>query len=64
MCSVDLWSGEQLPKVKLATSHDMDLKGLTPSMAFLTRSEVMSSFLARFATRAALDDPDERQAMS
>lgn len=40
-----------------------ELQDLTASMAFFTRSEVISSFLARFATRVALDEPDDRHAM-
>ena len=32
-------------------------------MAFLTRSEVMRPFPARFFTKAAFDEPEENQAI-
>ena len=38
--------------------------GFTDSIAFLTRSDVMRPFFARFVIRAALLEPEEAQAMS
>lgn len=38
-------------------------KARTPSIAFFTRSEVMRPFAARLFTRAALVEPELRQAM-
>lgn len=36
----------------------------TASMAFLTRSEVMRPLLARFLMRAALEEPEDIQAIA
>ena len=45
-------------------SNDPENCCRTPNMAFRTLSEVISLWLARFAMRAALEDPEDIHAMA